>query len=329
MHRFHELPDEEKVSLYERLGHKALASYGLEDAPVRCLKQGESVVFEVGSSSSEETHFALRLCSPDQDLDALKRELLWLSAIRRDTGLEVPEPILARTGDFYRMTSVEGVPGRHAAVLFRWVGGTILDEDLSRDHTVRLGRWIATLHNHARGFGWPIELEPMHIEPSNAEAMIDEALLADCLSSAEIDVFRDAAVFVSEALVSLGSGPESAGPIHGRIKGQNILFGEDTLGVIGFSGCTWGRFLGDVAVTCAWLAKRQEGEILQDALLGGYGSVRDLPENLPEILRVFGAYGILRNTVRELGGNRPSPDAPRPYRLEQALARLQILTHAE
>ena len=106
MHRFYELPEEERVNLYVRLARKALGAYGLEESAVRCLKHSGAAVFEIAGAGAR---YALRLCHPDQPLDALQRELLWLSAVRRDTSLEVPEPILARTGDLFRMASIEGV----------------------------------------------------------------------------------------------------------------------------------------------------------------------------------------------------------------------------
>src|SRR5690606_38129917 len=97
--------------------------------------------------------FTLRLHRAGyQSRAAIASELAWLTALRQDTTLAIPEPVPGRDGQL--LQSVQTPLGEQMAVLFRYVAGSEPqpDGDLG-DLFVTLGRYAATLHNHA--IGWP------------------------------------------------------------------------------------------------------------------------------------------------------------------------------
>jgi Ser/Thr protein kinase RdoA (MazF antagonist) len=93
MDRFEQLPESEKLDRYTRLARKALSAYGLDEARLAYLGGPTDATFEVTTGDASR-HYALRICSRDRSPDELQREILWLTALRRDTDLTVPEPIL-------------------------------------------------------------------------------------------------------------------------------------------------------------------------------------------------------------------------------------------
>ena len=114
---FDELPPAERLHRMERLARKALTAYRLEEAELTLVSAEPSTLFHVRDRSGG--RFALRIGPPGQEGDHIRLELQWLSALRRDTALIVPEPILSSAGDPLQHLSTRGVPGFRFCVLFR------------------------------------------------------------------------------------------------------------------------------------------------------------------------------------------------------------------
>ena len=252
-----------------RLARTALGLYGMgDDAEVELLRNDFVQVFRVRSATHEE--FALRLYglpeaveetgrkTPSDDLrspEVLRSQLLWLSALRRDTGLLVPEPVATLEGELLGEAVVEdtpsGTPWRRRSALLGWVAGTPRHEDLSESDSKMAGTLLARMHEHSEGYGapegsafsrwdwrWPF---------GEGAPLWDEGPLY--YSEEEMAVFEEGARRVRERLEELGEGRRVFGVIHRDPNTRNLLFsGEGGVGLIDFDMCGLGHYLFDLSV---------------------------------------------------------------------------------
>lgn len=319
----------------------ALGRYGLRDARLRPLSHGFKEVFlvesptrgrfvlrtygvppkvgeEEGSDPRYRTGPGLR--SPE----TIEEQLLWLSALKRETDLTVPEPVplpdgslvgevsfadlpplralLRRVSARHRELYRPDHPPRHFALL-RWVPGEP-KEDPTDDDLWRVGRLAAGLHDHAEDYRPP---DPSALPrwdwgwPFGASAQLwreGEAFY----SAGEMAVFEEVSRRVRENLDGLGHGSGVFGLIHRDLTLDNLLFGgpggASPVAVTDFDQCGLGHYLFDLVVVLRTLRARwrragyapelEEGRI-REPLLAGYESVRNLPPNHERLLGAFDA----------------------------------------
>jgi len=291
MGRFGQLPDDRKSEQFARLARRALAAYGLEEARLTHLGEGSHVTFEV-QTGDPKRHYALRICRPDWPLNALEREMLWLAALRRQTDLAVPEPILSKDGQLFRKVTTPGVSGRRPCVLVSWIGGASLDAKLGPDHLHALGRFVAGLHTHAQTYRWPDEIRP----PPRTTTMIPEGLaerrLREACGAEALHIVRQAVDVIADTLSTLPDGPDAVGPIHGDLRRRHLRFDGTDVGAFGFETCRWDCYAYDLAAVGLWIEARKDGDALAAAFLSGYHSVRDLPT---PVERAIPAFALLRS----------------------------------
>ena len=314
MERFETLPESERADRYARLARKALSTYGLDEARLTYLGESSHVTFEV-TTGDPSRHYALRICGSDQDPNAFQREILWLTTLRRDTDLAVPEPILTMDGRLVQKASVAGIPGFRPYVLFRWVDGKSLDHELTPAHLRSVGRLIAALHGHAETFRWPEEITPPRRNATLMSEVLDEGLLRTHYTTEKIEIFRQAVRLIAEAMSFLRDGRDVAGVIHADLDRRNVLFLHDHARAIGFESCRWGYYAYDLATVRGWIEDREEGPALVAALLEGYRSKRDVPADFDRQIDVFSALRTI---------DRVQSTLPRPNRTASTARRLDV-----
>ena len=98
--------------------------------------------------------YNLRILSTG-DAEAIASELTWLTALSREAGLPVPEPVPTLDGRLLTTITTPGVPrGRHVS-LMRWVDGHHLNKGLRPHHARAWGRLVARLHQFSAGWQPP------------------------------------------------------------------------------------------------------------------------------------------------------------------------------
>ena len=70
-------------------------------------------------------------------VEAVRSEIMWLAALRRDTDLVVPEPVSSLHLDHVTVINVEGIPEPRICILFHWINGRFLDDGLTPAHLAR------------------------------------------------------------------------------------------------------------------------------------------------------------------------------------------------
>jgi hypothetical protein len=147
MDAFASLSRREQLGRLRRVGRTALASYGLEDARLTLQRYEQNTTFRV---DAREGPYLLRINRPRvQTPDTIGSEMAWLSALRRDTDLGVPEPVAARDGSFVILAGDPGVPEPHVCVLLRWLDGRFINQRLAPAHLWRVGALAGKLQEYA------------------------------------------------------------------------------------------------------------------------------------------------------------------------------------
>lgn len=131
-----------------------MASYGLEDARLTLQRYEQNTTFRVDAHDGP---YLLRINRPRvHTADTIGSEMAWLGALRRDTGLRVPEPVAARDGSFVVVARDAGVPEPHVCVLMNWLDGRFIDQRLAPAHLRRVGALAGQLQEHAATWTPPL-----------------------------------------------------------------------------------------------------------------------------------------------------------------------------
>lgn len=295
----------------------ALDRYGLRGARARSLRQGFVRVFHVTHPARGE--FCLRMYDLPADdtepsgappgrpsLEHLRSQLLWMSALARETNLPVPEPVPA--GEDGSLTSYVSfgkalIPGRHC-VLLRWVTGRSMREELSPADLSALGSYVggSTTTPNATpppepsalprwDWSWPFgEAAPLWSEGERFYA------------AEEMAVFEAAARRVRGDLQELGYAGEAFGPIHRDLHLGNVVFDGGRPGAIDFDSCGLGHYLLDLSVPLNVLRIHHAARFseMREALLEGYERERSLPAGYKRHLMAFHAMRHVACANREI-----------------------------
>lgn len=318
-----------------KLAEIALERFDLPDARLYVLRQ-EGFVQVVRVVSPSKGEFSLRMyraAPPDQTVvrsdtemrtgvrlrstETLDAQLLWLSALGRETDLLVPEPVPMTAGSLLDYVSYPGYRdayypehrGRYCTLL-RWVPGAHKREQLSSADLSLLGAYVARLHNHAEHYhvlrettlprwGWHWTF--------GQRAHLWREGRAFC-STSEMAVLEQTAQRVREDLECLGYGANVYGIIHRDLHFGNILFQGRRLfrsrrvGTIDYDTCGLGHYLLDLTVPLDTLRRNHADrfETLQEALLGGYERERTLPEGYQGYIKTFRAMRKVAAINKEL-----------------------------
>ncbi len=283
-----------------RVGQEALASYGLVGAKLTLLRYEHNTTFRVGAQGGP---YVLRINRPRVHTpDAIRSEMAWLVALRRDTDLGVPEPVAARNGSLVVVVSNPGVPEPHACVVLRWLDGRFVDQRLAPVHLSQVGALEGRLQLHAASWTPPSGFLRPRVDTltnaGKAASLAPSAAVAGggdhptredgdrSLQLVEELVSAEAAAQLARALAvvwsttrKLAEAPGAFDLIHGDLHYENVLFHRGEAHAIDFDDCGWGFHLYDLAVTLSELGGRPRYDRLRHALLEAYAQQRPLPED--------------------------------------------------
>jgi Ser/Thr protein kinase RdoA (MazF antagonist) len=297
MREFASLSQRGQLARLRRLGRTALESYGLEGAVLTPLGYAENATFKV--AGPDRAMYVLRVSRPGvHTVGTIASEMAWLEALRRDTGLGVPEPVAAHDGSLVVSASDAAVPERRLCVVLRWFDGRFMNKRLTPAHLAHVGTLTAGLHSHSESWVPPTRFERPRVD------VLTDAAKASALPTALaalpgehpsredgdrvlglIEVLgsrRDAALvaraleLVRRALAELAE-TDHFGLIHADLHRENFLFRGSDAFAIDFDDCGWGFHLYDLAVTLSELRERRRYDALRDAFLGAYAAERSLP----------------------------------------------------
>jgi Ser/Thr protein kinase RdoA (MazF antagonist) len=308
MKPFEILTNAGQLNRLRRLAVNALAAYDLEEPRLTPLLHEDNTTFRVDHANGE--RYVLRIHRPLRTVEAVRSEMTWLAALRRETEFVVPEPIPTRNGDLVTVTGVEGVPEPRICVLFHWVEGRFLDARLTPSHLARVGALMAGLQVHGAQFQPPDGFVRGRLDNltdgarRTAARGASEAVVRGQIDHPEDEIAairliteicspedgaRVATLIgkVREAQRVVGQGPETFGLIHGDLHQGNYLFHGDQVRAIDFDDCGYGYYLYDMAVTLSEVNRRKNTPALRKSFLAGYRRVRHFSPEQEQYLDTF------------------------------------------
>ena len=302
MSTFTTLRRQQQVQRLRRLAHVALAHYAITPTTITLVQYRNNAVFRVTTPSGEQ--FALRIhaatnftgTAPTYSVPEIESEVRWLTALRHDTDLLVPEPVPTRTGAWVPTVAVDAVPEARACVLFRWVPGRFRRAAPQPATYTRVGQVMAMLHHHGQQFGHPVGFMRPTLDwdtmfgPASGLGSVTESPL---LTLRECALFHTLTVELRAGMLQVGQHSDTFGLIHADIHPGNYLVVGNRVGVIDFEDCGYSYFLFDLAQPLLIVAQLPTAATLQAALLDGYSRVRLLPANIDRILPIFLAARLL------------------------------------
>jgi Ser/Thr protein kinase RdoA (MazF antagonist) len=285
---------------------RALEPYGLAGARVQLLSEVDCLVYRVTASgidgqTSEQAAVLKIYPTSKKEAANIRAEVDWLHALTVETDLRVPKPLAASDGSIIQPV-VTGGGEEWPGVLFSWVEGRSLDQELSPNHLRRIGSFVGTLHSHShawrgagdqhlrrrtftqRVLGWVLEMEqPPTLSIDAWQVLVRAAKLLEAETS------------------TFGEDDDVYGFIHSDLYLSNCLFQGDSVGVIDFSDCAWGHYADDMASSLVFLKHPWVGNFdhsaqygrLRDAFFDGYQLARSVPRNLEAMLETYFAARIL------------------------------------
>jgi Ser/Thr protein kinase RdoA (MazF antagonist) len=308
MKPFETLTNAGQLKRLRQLAVNALAAYEVSDSRLTPLLHEDNTTFRVDPANGE--RYVLRIHRPLRTVEAVRSEMTWLAALRRETDFVVPEPIPTRAGDLLTVASLEGIPEPRICVLFRWIDGRFLDSRLTPSHMERVGAFMARLQFHGAQFQRPEgfmrgrldnltdqarRLSAHGASEAQVRAQIDHPedetaairLITEVCSPE--DGARVATLIrkIREVQRAVGQGPETFGLIHGDLHQGNYLFYQGQVRAIDFDDCGYGYYLYDMAVTLSEVNWRKNTSALRTSFLAGYRSVYNFPFEHEQYLDTF------------------------------------------
>jgi Ser/Thr protein kinase RdoA (MazF antagonist) len=283
------LSNRHQVARLRHLAGQALGAYPLVAPELRFVAHGENTTFRVDAMApGGRDRFLLRIHRParhGQRLDsaaAVGSELDWLTALRADTGLSVPEPLRTTDGNLTTVSASPDVPEPRVCSVLHWMDGRVHSAVPRPVHLHRLGSVMARLHNHAgqwqlpRGFArirWDWET---FFGDTMVYGGINAADVWDLIPGDLRQRFDRVASDMQRVMTQLGDGADQAGLIHADLHLDNALFWRGDVRVIDFDDCGFGYWLYDIAVSLWELRRRDDYGQFRAALIDGYTQHRPL-----------------------------------------------------
>jgi Ser/Thr protein kinase RdoA (MazF antagonist) len=284
------LSNRQQVARLRHLAIRALDGYPLVAPELRFVAHGENTTFRVDAMTVDgRDRFLLRVHRParhGQRLDsaaAVGSELDWLTALRADTALSVPEPLRTTDGRLTTTAAFKDVPEPRVCSMLRWMDGRVHAAVPRPVHLRRLGSVMARLHNHAAQWRLPSGFARIRWD---WETFFGDTMVYGGINAADVwdlipgDLrwrFDRVASRMQRVMTQLGDGADQVGLIHADLHLENALFWRDDVRVIDFDDCGFGYWLYDIAVSLWELRQRDDYEQFRTALIDGYIQHRPLP----------------------------------------------------
>ena len=283
-----------RIRRQRKIVEKALESYDLDVASIDFLADHTNTLFKI--TAADGTKYAFRIYTDGENtLVENTAEVFWLSALVRDTHLNIPKPIPNKDGQTILVINLPGVPPDQRCQLMSWIPGKAMAETkgaLNTENYFKYGQASAQLHNHAESlnplpggisakkwdqvFYYPEE--PVvynnpaygHIFSAERAALLDK-------------VIAKANLLLSEMYTKRGT-PML---IHGDLHYFNVHVHQNELYLIDFEDLNLGYDTQDVAITLYYGRDHEDAELLRQAFKKGYTTLRPWPIESEEQLQTL------------------------------------------
>ena len=287
---FDALDHDGQVERLDHLAREALDAFSMEAASASLHAYTNNAVYEVidrAGAYLNDARYALRISRPgNKRAEWIRSELMWLSAIRRRTALQVPEP-----ASHLHEGRLSGVEGPVYCALFGWISGeTVEAEGISLERVRAIGAFAAELHHLSATLELPDEFVRPRLDWDGLfgdDSPYRSGGEADYFSDDQREIIDQAAGMVAEVMAGIGPGREEFGLIHGDLLPKNILFQDDEVCALDFDDCAFGFYVYDLSPMLWRLRDDPRYVDIKAALWDGYVSARPLGAAHREALEAF------------------------------------------
>lgn len=303
---------DENIELYRRHAVAALDHYDLPaGAMLRLISLSENATFIV---EGEQPLGILRMyLSNAKRLAAVRSELAWIEALRRDAAVDTPGVLRTRDGDTLACFAIDGT--ERVCAMFEYIPGTELSDHDPRTYG-QVGRIAALLHEHGKRWARPAGFVR---KIWDLETILGkDADWGDWRAGPGLAPESRVLLERTEQLIRqrLGEYPVSAdrgGLVHCDLRAANLMIDPDgRIWAIDFDDCGISWFLWDLCSTTTFIEHLPKVDDIVQAWLTGYRQVRQLGEEdigiIPDLvmlrrLHIFAWLGShpasdLANTLR-------------------------------
>lgn len=275
----------------QSLAVDVLPRYGIKVDTIDFVTDSLNTVFMVKSQGAK---YALRIHPLAVHMTvAIEAELCWLSALRADTHLVVPKPMVAQDGALVQAISNAQVPEPRQMVLFTWVDGDLLGQRLSGVTLAQAGAFMAQLHLHAEQFQLPDGLTRNHAKWIEVQVW-QERFNANprVLQHNEYELCVSIARHIAIRMQNVDA-TQDYGLTHSDLHQWNYLVYQEEVRAIDFDDCQFAPFSYDLAIPLSYLDHRNDYTYLREHFLQGYARVRQLPRYYEDEIDLFMAVRAL------------------------------------
>ena len=284
---------------YFTAAEEAIRQYPLGPATLTFVQQNAGAVFRVEIQKSGQVYL-LKIhdragAGANPTVEQLEAGLHWLAALARDTDIVVQTPVVATTGQFVSQVALADSPPVNCTVQ-QWVAGEPPHGHFTADQVRRIGALMATLHKHSTGYPLPPHVTALRQDAADLarnvgilRAALDTALLSD----REYAVLVAAQKHITALMASLGTAPELWGPVHGDLHHDNLLFFQQEIRPIDFTGLRLAHYAYDIGVTLYHIY--YQAPAIRHAFFDGYQQVRLLTKTYPREVEAFMTHAAIDN----------------------------------
>lgn len=220
------------------------------------VPHSENRIFRV--RDAEGGRFILRLHRPGyHNAIEVQSELAWIGALRRDSGLLVPEVVPTRDGQSIARLGLAGEPSPRLAVLFVENEGEQPDETDPHLSEIfeALGGVAARCHLHVQTWQKPdgfLRPDWTIAGMIGRRGIWGDWRAARGLSDKDAALLMQAEARLLAQFDAYGMAPDRYGLIHNDLRPSNFLWHDGRLRLIDFDDCGFGWFIADFAASVSW-----------------------------------------------------------------------------
>jgi Ser/Thr protein kinase RdoA (MazF antagonist) len=279
-----------------RIAKAALPQYGIAQEQRCFLGHSESVTFCIKTQTEK---FLLRIHRPISTLqddvwqrpEVIESELLWLSALRKDTEIVVQEPVKNLQNRWLTQVLTDETKEVFYCSLLYWIDGNIFNGQRTPQQAYQLGLLLARLHQHSSQWQLPQNFVRPAYDENRLQAALSAlypAVLQKLISAEDYKTLEVAACQIQGMIESLGQKQNAWGLIHADLHEGNYLLHNEEFRPIDFARCGFGYYIYDIASSLQYLFPN-----VRPAFFEGYQAIRNLPENYLQITEGFFIMAVI------------------------------------
>lgn len=317
--------------VYTPVARRVLEEWQLAPAEVEFVHVMENVTFRAERDGEK---FVVRFHRPGYNThEEMVSERLWLRALAA-SGLNVPQGV--PTPDGREFVAVEVDSEERLVGVARWVEGTPLDRVLAETDAVELidryfealGRLAAGVHNASSTWAPPSEFTR---RAWDADGLVGESPLwgrfweVPDFSAEECRTLAGARVQIRDRLREYGTDRPTYGIIHADLHPGNVLVDGGRTRLIDFDDAGFGWHMHELAVALYNNQGSRHFGAMQEALIRGYRSRREIAEEDLAMLPLF----LLMRNLMVIGWIEQRPELGAPSRRFRDMAKQSALVRIE